>query len=92
MCSNIKIIDISLDELKLIAKSRGTKDYENKSEDDLIKILSKPKIKIILWRKKIRDIKEDFNKLKYGFSKSKIKEIRKNLYDIKILKIFLNQK
>ena len=92
MCSNIKIIDISLDELKLIAKSRGTKDYENKSEDDLIKILNKPKIKIILWRKKIRDIKEDFNKLKYGFSKSKIKEIRKNLYDIKILKIFLNQK
>ena len=48
LCSNIKIIDISLDELKLIAKSRGTKDYENKSEDDLIKILSKPKIKIIL--------------------------------------------
>ena len=92
MCSNIKIINISLDELKLIAKSRGTKDYENKSEDDLIKILNKPKIKIILWRKKIRDIKEDFNKLKYGFSKSKIKEIRKNLYDIKILKIFLNQK
>ena len=92
MCSNIKIVDISLDELKLIAKSRGTKDYENKSEDDLIKILNKPKIKIILWRKKIRDIKEDFNKLKYGFSKSKIKEIRKNLYDIKILKIFLNQK
>ena len=50
--SNIKIIDISLDELKLIAKSRGTKDK----------------------------------------NKSKIKEIRKNLYDIKNLKIFLNQK
>ena len=50
--SSIKIIDISLDELKLIAKSRGTKDK----------------------------------------NKSKIKEIRKNLYDIKNLKIFLNQK
>ena len=50
--SNIKIIGISLDELKLIAKSRGTKDK----------------------------------------NKSKIKEIRKNLYDIKNLKIFLNQK
>ena len=50
--SNIKIIDISLDELKLIAKSRDTKDK----------------------------------------NKSKIKEIRKNLDDIKNLKIFLNQK
>ena len=31
--------------LKLIAKSRGIKDYENKSEDDLIKILSELKTK-----------------------------------------------
>ena len=40
---NIIIIIIqSLDELKLIAKDRGIKDYENKSEDDLMKILSEP--------------------------------------------------
>ena len=32
---------------------------------------------------RIKEIKEDFNKLRYGFSKSKIKEIRKNHYDIK---------
>ena len=31
------MIILSLDELKLIAKDRGIKDYENKSEDDLIK-------------------------------------------------------
>ena len=35
----------TLNELKLVAKSRGVKDYENKSEDDLIKILSEPKTK-----------------------------------------------
>ena len=31
--------------LKLVAKNRGIKDHKNKSEDDLIKILSKPKSK-----------------------------------------------
>ena len=32
---------------------------------------------------RIKELKEDFNKLRYGFSKLKIKEIRKNLYEIK---------
>ena len=31
------MINLSLNKLKLIAKSRGIKDYENKSKDDLIK-------------------------------------------------------
>ena len=53
---------------------------------DLIKILSKPKIKISLSKKKIRDIKKYFNELRRGFSKSKITEIRRNLYDVKNLK------
>ena len=53
---------------------------------DLIKILSKPKIKISLSKKKIRDIKKYFNELRHGFSKSKITEIRRNLYDVKNLK------
>ena len=39
----------------------------------------------------IKKIKGDFNKLRYGFSKSKIKEIRKNLHDMKNPKIFLTQ-
>ena len=33
------MIILSLDDLKAIAKNRGIKDYENRSEDDLIKIL-----------------------------------------------------
>ena len=45
LCANINMINISLDELKLVAKNRNIKDYENKSEEDLIKILSKPKPK-----------------------------------------------
>ena len=42
------MIILSLDEMKVIAKNRGIKDYKNKTEDDLIRILSEPKIKISL--------------------------------------------
>ena len=73
---------LSLDELKLVAKNRGIKDYKNKSEDDLIKILSKLKTKTSLTKKKIRDIRKDFNKLRDIFLKPKKKEIRRNLYEI----------
>ena len=67
------MLKLTLNELKLVAKSRGIKDYENKSEDDLTKILSEPKTKTSLSIKKIKDIKKDFNKSRYKFSKSKIK-------------------
>ena len=39
------MIDLSI---KPIANDRGIKDYENKSEDNLIKILSESKTKISL--------------------------------------------
>ena len=89
------MINLSLDELKLIAKNRGMKDYKNKSKDDLIKILSEPKTKINVPKKRIEDIKKDVNKPRqirkslYGIKnpknlfKSKIKQIRKSPYDIK---------
>ena len=44
------MINLSLNELKLIEKNRGIKDYKNKSEY-LIKILSEPKTKISLSKK-----------------------------------------
>ena len=74
------MLNLSLNELKLVAKSRNIKDYKNKSENDLIKILSEPKPKINLSKNKI---KKDFNKLRHGFSKSKINEFRRSLYNIK---------
>ena len=37
------MINLSFDELKLIAQSRNISDYENKSKEDLIKALSEPK-------------------------------------------------
>ena len=76
------MINLSLNELKLIEKNRGIKDYKNKSEY-LIKILSEPKTKISLSKKRIRDIKQKFHESRYKFSKSKINGIRRSLYDIK---------
>ena len=82
--------NLSLNELKLIPKSRDIKDYKGKSEEDLIKILSELKPKINLAKKKIKEIEKNFSKLKlrlsHRFSKSKINKFRRSLYDIKIRK------
>ena len=61
------MINLSLKELKLIAESRNIEGYKNKSENDLIKILKKPKPKINLSKNKIKEIKKDFKKLDMGF-------------------------
>ena len=74
---------LSLKELKLITESKNIKDYKNKSENDLLKILDESKPKINLSKNKVKEIKKDFNKLRYGFSKSKTNEFRRSLYNIK---------
>ena len=77
------MINLSLNELKQIAKSKNIEDYKSKSENDLIKTLNKPKPKINVSKKKIKEIKKDFSRLIYRFSKSKINEFRRSLYSIK---------
>ena len=67
--------NLSLKESKLIGKSRSIKTIK--------KILSEPKPKTNLSKKKKKEIKKDFNKLKYRFSISKINEFRRGLYNIK---------
>ena len=67
------MITLSLNELKLVAKSKGIKDYKNKFENKLIKTLSKPKLKTCLSKTKLKD----------KVSKPEIKEIRRNIYNIK---------
>ena len=78
---NISMIHLSLDGLKLLAKYIGIKDNENKSEDDLMKILHET-TKASLSKKKIKGIRKDFDKLRDRFFKPKKKEIRRNLYEI----------
>ena len=62
------MINLSLNELKLIAKRRNINDFKNKSENDLIKVLSEPKPNINLSKRKIKKIKKDFSELRYSFS------------------------
>ena len=71
------MINLSLDELKLVAKNRNIEGYENKSEDDLTKILSEPKPKTSISKKKLKEIEKDFRKLRHKFSKKEIDKLRK---------------
>ena len=66
------MLNLTLNVLKPVAKTRGTKDYKNKSEDGLIKILSQPKTKTSLSKDNVRDIRKECNKSRYKLSKSKI--------------------
>ena len=68
-------MNLSLKELKLIVERRNIKDYKNRSENHLKKTLSEPKPKINLSKNKIKEIKKDFKKLRYGFSKSSLEEV-----------------
>ena len=73
-CSRYKNSNLSLNKLKLIAKSRGIKDYKSKSEDELIKTPSKTK-------PKIEETRKQLNKSRDKFSRSKRKKIRQNPYE-----------
>ena len=61
------MINLTIDELKLVAKNKNIKDYENKSKKDLIKVLSEPKPKIGINKKKLEEIRKDFYKLRQVF-------------------------
>ena len=54
------MINLSLEELRLIAQNRNIRDYENKSEKDLIKALSEPKPKIRIDKNKLEEIRKFF--------------------------------
>ena len=50
------MINLSLNNLKAIAKSRNIKDYENKSDKDLLNSLNNTNIKISISKKKLKEI------------------------------------
>ena len=77
------MINLLLDELKLIAESRNIRYHEHKSKKDLIKALSEPKPKIRINKKKSEEIRKDLYKLRHKFSKKEIDKYRKTFYDIK---------
>ena len=76
-------LNLSLNELRLIAEHRNISDYENKSAKDLIKALRGPKPKLGINKNKLKEIKKDFYNLRHKFSKEEVDKYRKIFYDIK---------
>ena len=83
------MVELSTKELKTVAKIRGIRGYKSMSEDELLSVLisSKPvkKVKsqkINFFKPRIEKIRKEFNESRHKFSKSKINEIRRNLYEI----------
>ena len=79
------MLNISLNELKLIARSRHIKNYKSMSKKRLLSALNESKSaesEKNLHNTRIKQIRERFNKLRDRFLKPKIKEIRRNLYEI----------
>ena len=62
------MINLSLNELKLIVKNRNISEYENKAEKELVKALNKPKPK---------------PKPKIRIDKKRLDEIRKDLFELR---------
>ena len=78
----MRLTNLSLNDLKLIAQYRNISDYGNKSKKDLLKAISKPKLKLGI-NKKLEEIRKDFYNLRYKFSKEEVDKYRKVFYDIK---------
>ena len=84
-------MNLSLGELRLIAQARNISDYENKSKEDLIKVVSEtkpkpepePKIEIKVNKKKFKKLRQDFDELRHKFFKTETNEYGKAFYDTK---------
>ena len=106
------MMNLSLYELRQIVKGRNISNYENKSKEDLKKVIietkpklklelkpetkpkqtskpkpkpetkSEPKLKIRINKRRLEEIRKDFDELRHKFSKAKINEYRKAFYDI----------
>ena len=80
--------NLSLNELKQIAKMRRIKNYKNMSKEKLLSALDESERNSIersvnnFNHDRIKKIREDIDKLTDRFLKPKIKEIRRNLYEI----------
>ena len=77
------MINLSLNELKLIAKGRRIKGFKGMSKERLLSALNESESVESgknFNNARIKEIREEFNKLRDRFFKPKIKQIRKILY------------
>ena len=82
--ANIKLKNLYLpkeesrDIIELLAKKRNIRNYKTRSSDKLYNIFKKQSKN----KKRIDDIREELKNSKYIISKSGLKNIKKNLYNI----------
>ena len=76
-------LNLSLNELRLIAEHRNISEYENKSAKDLIKALRVSRPRLGIKKNKLKEIKEDFYNLRHKFSKKDADKYRKVFHGIK---------
>ena len=74
------MLNLSLNELSTIARSRGVRSYRNMARERLLSACEGSERDIISAR--IKKIRKDLNKLKHRLLRWKINEIRKNLCKI----------
>ena len=90
------MVNLLFRELKTIANIRDIKGYKSVPEERLLSVLNESESVKESEKNfddaRIEKIKKDFNKLRDRLSKSKIKEIRKDLYRIRNKKIFPHKK
>ena len=90
------MLKLSINELKLVAKSRTIKGYKSMSKERLLSALNESELvesENNFDDERLKNIKKDFNELgDIKDQEKKKKEIRKNLYDIKNSKKSFNTK
>ena len=70
-------LNLSLNELRLMAEHRNISNYENKSVKALIKGLRGSRPRLGIKKNKLKEIKEDFYNLRHKFSKKDADKYRK---------------
>ena len=99
----LKDLNLSLEEsryiIEFLAQKRGVNNYKHKSNNELLHALKEYKSKNNQQQKiksknkeRIDVIREELKELSYKLSKSELKEIKKNLYQIEKKKGLLNSK
>ena len=89
------MLNLSLNELKLVAKSRNIKGNKSMSKERLLSALSESELvesEKDFDDKRLKKIRKDFNELRDRFSTPQINDIRKNIYDIKSKKNLFKSK
>ena len=76
-------LNLSLNELRLIAENRNISGYENKSAKDLIKALRVSRPRLGINKNKLKESKEDFYDSRDTSSKKDADKYRKLFYCIK---------